>query len=181
MPKAQKMKMVSVRFDQKVMRKTMHELSSELTGEGMWIQPVWMQDGIGLGKLRNQPVVFPFSYNDWVVFAEFEEYKGVALACVPAKVSKKGILGVTVESMPTFLAIAKDHLAELKKELACAKCGCEHAMHEDTWRGVWMVHSHIWAKVPKKYREKILCKACFQKLTGLNPSAPENDRFAHEK
>jgi len=179
----------SFRFDLSVLRQSMR-LPRGSVSEGMWVELVASVGTLHLGRLRNNPLELPFRFNDWVVV----DLLGDDLIPgdrrshgIPVLVysGRRSLARVTRDVLPLvrqLTRIASRASEAIRRSLACACCGRDNALRDDsTRRGVWMVTNEAWSKVPAQYARRVLCKPCFKRLTGLDPEDPAIDAFASEK
>ncbi len=155
------------------------------TGESMWVLKVAGSEMKGAGLLANQPFLLRYArLGDVVLYASGHRNQKPEALVVERPKFECDLAAMTAGEQPAWATAAerartqckqlfkrlpsgdfKTSLAKIdahqQKILGCAICGLR-----DAW---WMTTNDKWARVPKRYRNRVLCRNCFTKLTRIKP------------
>jgi hypothetical protein len=146
-------------------------------GESMWVLKLTGNKMRGAGLLANQPYQLCYArLGDLVLYATDRSHeKPEALVVEPPKLEHnfKAMFNGNQQAWAVAVTRSRDECKALLKQLSSAKCrramaridkfrqrilGCAICGARDR---LWMTTNEKWALVPKRFRQKVLCRQCF--------------------
>ena len=146
-------------------------------GESMWVLKLTGTKMRGAGLLANQPYQLPYGrLGDLVLYATDQPHeKPEALVVEQPNLEQdlKAMFNGNAKAWAAAATRSRDECKTLLNQLNSAKCrramariekfrqrilGCAICGARDRW---WMTTDEKWALVPKRFRQKVLCRRCF--------------------
>lgn len=157
-------------------------------GESMWVLKISGTKMRGAGLLANEPYQLRYTrLGDLVLYATGRPDEKPEALMVERPKFEQGFKGIDNGGAWAVAASrSRDECKALLKRLSSAKCGramakiekfrqrllgCAICGARDRW---WMTTDEEWALVPKRFRQKMLCRRCFAVLTTARTSLRSN-------